>query len=119
MPPVVAPIPPSDDDTLQHSFSELWEEARKQYEKETGRDLRSYKFAKGLLDPPPSSPPVTVDTVVQIFEEQTDSFKGFRNGGKNIQNVLKRIVYFVLLFNDVAAEAAAVRISALIASDPI
>lgn len=101
-PPKPRPTSSDEDLTIPRDFGELWEKALRDYKKETGKDPLKLPFAKDL-----PSRPGSAKEVIKHFREKDESFKEFRDVGKNVLGVLETIVHFVHLFIDSAAEAAA------------
>ncbi|KZV65266.1 hypothetical protein PENSPDRAFT_136413 [Peniophora sp. CONT] len=93
----------SDEDSARHAygFDDLWNEAIRCYQEETGMNLLKLPFASDLL-----SRSRTTDEVIQYIEEQNDSFEAFRDRGRKVLDVLKPIVHIVHLFIDAGAEGA-------------
>ena len=83
------------------NFGEVYDEAVRRYEEQTGRKLSEHPLVESLPTRPDSA-----DEVIAIIEKQSGTFKGFRATGRNLLNVLKPIVHFVHLFIDSGAEAA-------------
>jgi hypothetical protein len=100
----VSPTARSADDPVQCGFNELWAAALSHYRVQTGRELHEVKFAERVL-----FPSTTADEIIEIFKEQSNSFRSFRANGKNILNRLTMIVRFVLQFINTTAEATSVR----------
>ena len=88
------------------NFGEVYNEALRRYEAKSGRKLSGHPLVVGLPTRPDSA-----DDVIAIIEKQSGTFKGFRDTGRNLLNVLKPIVHFVHLFIDSGAEAASASVS--------
>ena len=99
------PVKSSQNANLRN-FGELYDEALRRYEAKTGRKLSGHPLVVGLPTRPDSA-----DEVIAIIEKQSGTFKGFRDTGRNLLNVLKPIVHFVHLFIDSGAEAASASVS--------
>ena len=88
------------------NFGEVYNEAVRRYEEQTGRKLSEHPLVESLPTRPDSA-----DEVIAIIEKQSGTFKGFRDTGRNLLNVLQPIVHFVHLFIDSGAEAASASVS--------
>ena len=99
------PVSSSQNANLRN-FGEVYNEALRRYQAKTGRKLSGHPLVVGLPTRPDSA-----DEVIAIIEKQSETFKGFRDTGRNLFNVLKPIVHFVHLFIDSGAEAASASVS--------
>lgn len=85
-------------------FGELWNEALRRYEKETGNRLLDLPIAQAF-----PSQPGNAEVVMEHFNKQIEAFETFRDRGKKIWSVLRRIVDVVLLIRDCAGGASVSR----------
>jgi hypothetical protein len=82
------------------NFTELWADALRRYQDDTGYDLSRIPQFSSLFES------TTVEEVCTVLQEKEQSFKAFRAHGERIRAVLAPIVRLVRLFVDAGGELA-------------
>jgi hypothetical protein len=89
----------TDPDRSHVSFHDLWSDALRHYQNDTGRDLSQVSHFDSLLGA------TTVEEICAVLQKREESFKTFRAHGEKIRKLLAPVVRLVQLFVDAGAEA--------------
>lgn len=87
---------------MSSHFTQIWNDAKSRYEKDTGHDIDEAPFAAEL------STCVSVDDIIQVLDKRDEAFEAFRAHGKEFRKVINPIFRIVQLFLETGAEVAVV-----------
>lgn len=81
-------------------FTQMWNDAKARYKKDTGRNPEDAPFATELIACH------SVDDIIHVLDTRENAFRAFRDHGKKFRKVIDPVFCVVKLFLETGAEVS-------------